>query len=285
MKFMLKLKNNRFNFLKSKRILRDYTQSSVSSKINWLWLSGFIQGDGYFVVRQTRNEHILYVSKHINDIQILHKIKSFLGYGYVRSQPVEKMAHYVLQARPGILLALSNLSLFVGEKSKNYFKFLEIYGLNIPTDLNYDFISFKNAWLIGFIDAEGSFYGTYSKNKKMLKGYQLQLKFAITQKDPTVLKVVCKLFNIRTRYNKKGFYYFILSNSEHLDVLVDYVKRYPLLTKKSISFERWLKLFNIYKNKQHLDIEPLFLKKAVESINKFNFETDEDIVQSSTRVE
>lgn len=273
-------KNNRFNILKKKWILRDYTQSSDLHKIDWFWLSGFIQGDGSFIVCRTRNDFILYISQHLNDIQLLYKIKTFIGFGYVHIQKTEKMAHYVLQKDHGLNYALNNLGPFCGEKLNNYNLFLIKFSKNLNNNLN--LICFDNAWLAGFIDAVGSFYASYTKHKKMLSGYQLQLRFAISQKDITVLKIITQLFNTRVRYNKKGFYYFILSDLVSLDLIIDYLKKYPLLSKKAICFKKWSSLYNIYKNKQHLVMSPDYLKLAVQSINDFS---DEDIVRSSTRVE
>jgi len=246
--------NNKFNLLKNKRILRDYTCSAyLKNSIDWFWIAGFIQGDGSWVVRSTREEYVLYISQHLMDIQILYKIKKFIGHGYVRIQTKENMAHYVLQHDIGLRFVLNNLPPFVGEKAKPHLKFLQKQGLNFSfysTDESiYSFINLETAWLSGFIDAEGSFYGTYSKNKKMLTGYQLILRFAITQKDLQVLKLMGNLFKKRVKYNKKGFYYFILSDIESLDKLVTYLKINPLLTKKAISFQRWLTLYNLYKKK------------------------------------
>lgn len=276
------IKNNKFNLLNNKKgILRDYTQSAELNKIDWFWLSGFIQGDGSFIVRHTRNEFILYISQHLNDIQLLYKIKTFIGFGYVRMHETEKMAHYVLQKYNGLYFVLTNLGPFCGEKLNNYNLFLNKYVIiNINNNLN--FINFDNAWLSGFIDAEGSFYASYTKHKKMISGYQLQLRFAITQKDVMVLKIITSLFNTRVRYNKKGFYYFILSDLVSLNLLISYLKKYSLLSKKAISFKRWLHLYDIYKNKQHLELSPDYLKSAVKAINNFS---DEDIVRSSMRVE
>ena len=274
------LKNNRFSFNR-KWILRDYTQSSELNKINWFWLSGFIQGDGSFLVRRTRTGFVLYISQPLNDIQLLYKIKTFIGHGHVRIQEAEEMAHYVLQKQNGLAYALNNLGPFCGEKLNDYSLFLIKFSITTLNN-NLSLIGFNNAWLSGFIDAEGSFYASYTKHRKMLSGHQLQLKFAITQKDVTVLKIIASLFNTRARYNKKGFYYFILSDCVSLDLIIDYLKKYPLLSKKSISLKKWLHLYNIYRNKQHLELSPDYLQSAAKAINDFS---DEDIVRSSARVE
>src|SRR5690606_27734059 len=94
--------------------------------------------------------------------------------------------------------------------------------------------------------------------------------FAITQKDLYVIKPIAFLFNKRVKYNKKGFYYFILSDQISLNLLVNYLKKFPLFTKKKISYERWLYLYKIFLKKEHLLLKPCFLQKKVKLLNSFN---------------
>lgn len=272
--FFLKILSINWNtsifLINKKRILRDYTQSTKSGIIDYFWLAGFIQGDGSFIIRKKRVEYILYISQSIDDIQILYKIKKFIGYGYVRIQENEKMAHYCLQKEVGLKKTLVALDgNFIGIKLQSYLNFLNYFNLNYLV-LNNDFINFKNSWLSGFIDADGSFYASISKNKKMKTGFQLQLRFSITQKFLDVLKKIGYLFNKKISYNKKGFYYFILSDKLNLILLIDYIKIYPLCTKKNLSFIRWLKLYNIYEKKEHLEYTYDYLKKKVKLINNID---------------
>jgi len=72
----------------------------------------------------------------------------------------------------------------------------------------------------------------------MISGYNLQLRFSITQKSLSVLIIFSKLFNSKVKYNKKGFHYVILSDKESLDLLLNYLTNFPLFTKKAISLKR-----------------------------------------------
>lgn len=233
-------------------------------------IAGFIQGDGSFVIRKSKIEYILYISQSIDDIQILYKIKKFIGYGYIRIQEKEKMAHYCLQTKIGLIKTLLALDgNFIGLKLENYLKFLSYFNINF-VKLTDNFINFNNSWLSGFIDADGSFYASFTKNKNMQSGFQLQLRFAITQKFLDVLKKIGSLFNKRILYNKKGFYYFILSDKLNLNLLIDYIKVFPLYTKKNLSFVRWLKLYRLYEKKEHLGYTSEYLKKKVKLINSID---------------
>ncbi len=104
-----------------------------------------IQGDGSFVVRSTRSEFIIYVSQHLNNIQLLYKIKSFIGFGYVRIQKNENMSHYVLQKRVGLDYILKNLYPILGKKAINYHLFLKKFDIKNLKINDINLISFENS--------------------------------------------------------------------------------------------------------------------------------------------
>lgn len=255
-----------------KEILRDYTQKAkLNEKINYEWLAGFIQADGSFVIRSNRCEYIIYISQSMNDIQLLYKIKKKLGFGKVRIQEKENMAYYTLQKSIFLKELLINLKgFFLSFKKEKYNLFLSHFNISLINNTIYSFINFENYWLSGFIDGDGSFYASYNKHKKMKCGYQLQIRFAITQKDLYCLKPISFLFNKKTKYNKKGFYYFIVSDKKNLIILITYINKYPLLSKKNVSYNKWLKLFNLYDRKEHLLMKSKYLIKLVKDINSFN---------------
>jgi hypothetical protein len=71
----------------------------------------------------------------------------------------------------------------------------------------------------------------------MLLGHQVQVCFTISQKDLTVLKEISFIFDKKyVKYNKKGFYYILISDINSLLILESYIKKFPLKTKKHISF-------------------------------------------------
>lgn len=263
--------NNSVERYNKKMIPRDFTQRAKF--IDWFWLCGFIQGDGSFVIRKTRTEFIIYISQSIEDLRVLHLIKDFLKVGNIRLQSKKKMAHWYVQKQEDIIYVLKNLKgCFFSSKLDKYYLFLNKFELNVKCLDN--FLSFSNSWLIGFIEADGSFYASFCKNKKMRLGYQLQLRFAITQKDLYVIKPIASLFNKKVKYNKKGFYYFIITDMKNLEKLINYVDNYKFFSKKALSYKKWKKLYYIYSTKQHLELKPEYLKKKVESINKHKKKSD-----------
>jgi hypothetical protein len=52
-------------------------------------------------------------------------------------------------------------------------------------------------------------------------------------------------------------------------ILESYIKKFPLKTKKHISFIKWCKILNLVKEKNHLSIEGLnYIQKLAKSLNK-----------------
>lgn len=253
---------------------RDYTWNAKGIFfLNFInWLAGFIQGDGSFIIKSRNNELQFYISQSLNDIQVLYKIKQFLGYGKIRIQKKENIAHFVLENKNGICKLLIVLEgFFFGKKLEDFLKFYRIaFAKDYIINNIKNNITLNNAWLSGFIDADGSFYVSINKHKKMFLGYQIQIRFAISQKDITVLKHISGLFNsCKVKYNKKGFYYIILSNMNDLSLIIKYIRLFPLKTKKAISFRKWLKVYKIMEQKIHLsEVGLKAVMKIAKSINK-----------------
>ena len=115
----------------------------------------------------------------------------------------------------------------------------------------------------GFIDAEGCFNVTFLKRKAMTLGYQVKLRFMIDQKDSldTMLIIKDQLNLFLTHRKQKGLnvsMYRIESNS-FLKVpnIIQYLSKFRLKTKKQESFDKWVLVYELVKNKNHLTKEGL----------------------------
>lgn len=118
-------------------------------------------------------------------------------------------------------------------------------------------IDLDSAWLAGFTDAEGGFYGSLSPSKRHLTGFRERYKFYIPQKDGLeVLQRIAHLVQTAT-FGKKALsstnlvaeipgkpnvYRLEISRLSSLEVLVEYLTRYPLLSKKQLVFVRWRRI-------------------------------------------
>jgi hypothetical protein len=99
---------------------------------------------------------------------------------------------------------------------------------------------FHPAWVVGFIDGEGTFHVAIQKNSTMALGYQVQLQFAITQhiRDEELMSKFPQFFNCGyiagDGDTKKQFRIRDFKKMDHLFELIDH---YPLLTQKRLDAE------------------------------------------------
>jgi LAGLIDADG endonuclease len=120
----------------------------------------------------------------------------------------------------------------------------------------------KDSWLAGFIDADGGFYIRISLN-------QIICKFALEQRMiypktnenyKIILNKICLALNvnlnIRKRKDKKNSYYIIrVENQYSIQLLINYLDNYSLLSSKHLDYLCWKIAFNEIINKNHLTEE------------------------------
>lgn len=146
--------------------------------------------------------------------------------------------------------------------------FLNVKGANIeklPLDtspLN------NNAWLAGFVDADGSFaIKGFSQNPKThlaIQFYLAQRTYDISGESlkPLMSKIADFLFvKLNERIIAEKYTQFVINTSNRVSnrILIDYLNTYPLLSSKHLDFKDWEAANNIYINKLHKD--PIQLEK------------------------
>lgn len=160
-----------------------------------------------------------------------------------------------------------------------------IYENNV---INYDKLNIEQiikiitkSWLIGFIEAEGSFFivkkstlppgptGPFMGPAGLLKGDRLVHSFGITQKlDYIVLHSIKILLNINNKIkNKKNYYKLETTNSKNIEYIIKYFRYSNYLTNflgiKSFEFKIWIRSYYKYKNNYNkLNIVREIIKKS-----------------------
>jgi hypothetical protein len=101
------------------------------------------------------------------------------------------------------------------------------------------------SWLVGFIEAEGSFYLTKKDSKRIVHG------FGLTQKlDKIVLESIRILLHINTDVRYKELYnHYILdtTNSRAIKNIIDYFKN-TMKGVKSLEYRIWARSYVKHKN-------------------------------------
>jgi len=122
----------------------------------------------------------------------------------------------------------------------------------IKSGLNPNYVS-------GFLDGESScFHLAIGKNSKYKIGYYVNPGFSIVlhKKDELLLKEIQKFFggigNLKVKSDIVQFRVFSL---DELDVILNHLEEYPLITKKSVDYSCFKEAIMLIKNKEHLNIE------------------------------
>jgi hypothetical protein len=253
------------------------------------WFVGFCEGDGSFICD---NRRLIFLINQA-DRQLLSKIRTKLGFGSVRKYISEGRVFHRFQVsgRQNLLrlIYLFNGNLVLDKVYKRFAiwvsKANQLWKLEISIRSSKPEVGLNNAWLSGFIEAEGGFYARVRSNKRFALGYQLQMKFYITQEgeEETLLRFL-DLLESKARmqhfwqdsrlYNRIE----VMSFSSH-SILIRYLDCYPCKGKTNVLIKRWKKVFFRRERGEHLT--PIGLGKLRRLCGKV-IETQreiEDIVQ------
>ena len=243
------------------------------------WFIGFTEGDGSFII--SHNKVYFDIRQNIEDIQVLYYIKKNLGFGkiQVRAEIHRRVAVFFVTSKEHFyrLMLIFNGNLVSNYKS-NQFKtwvnaFNNQYSENVYFIENKVEPSLSSAWLSGFIDAEGSFTGRVKKcNTSRLKKAP-HLALTIAQKDKIIICKIRKLFfnnNKGLSYDKSWDDWRVqISSFSKLDLVINYLNKFPLRTKKNIAFIRFKHIHNLIMNKRHLCLEGLnTIESIIKKVNK-----------------
>ncbi len=244
------------------------------------WFIGFVEGDGSFIVNTSTYKKRLIFCINQKDSQLMFKIKKKLGFGCVtcfmqNNQPYYRYAVYDFKNLTR-LIHLFNGNLHLNKVNTRFQIWLSTYNsVNSIATKNYVSILYKqpnlklsldSAWLSGFVDAEGGFYASLTKQANLPLKYRLRLKFYITQKSElkiliTIIRLIHEnssgvFLNENTPCNsaiftenkyisnfKPDFYRLEISTDNYISTIIAYFEKYQLQGKKYIVFTRWKRIY------------------------------------------
>lgn len=244
------------------------------------WLIGFVDGDGCFsIVKNGTNRFNIVFSIGLScaDLPLLEFIKKNLGVGRIT---VLKSGMAIYRVRDRNLLLKKIIPIFndyplLTGKFKNYLvikkalekKNIDSKGLfELKKKLSRNHIGRKITlsnisleWIIGFVEAEGSFYTVLEKTGR------LRYYFGISQKnnDNKLLELIVKKLQIRGRIRFKKTYWLL--ESEDIETLIKKFRR-KLKGYQNIRFIYWVKGYTYYK-KGNLE-KALFFREKQKKLRK-----------------
>lgn len=230
------------------------------------WFIGFFEGDGCFVMKLNSSHKRFEIWQSFADVQVLHYIRSTLQFGVVTKLEYRPdMATYVASG-PVPFNALQPIfyNNLCSENSRR--RYSHFYSSD-PGSLR--FPSFNDAWLSGFIDAEGSF------RVKVEEDGRTRTVFSISQRDKALIYHIKSLFKglkeNRNIYELDGLYTLELSGKKEKLLIINYLERFPLRSHKRIVLLKWKKIFDLSNrwNKEDQITKRESILKLSENLNQW----------------
>lgn len=242
------------------------------------WFIGFSEGDGSFIVSGNR----LFFTITQKDAALLYRIRTQLGFGVICSDRKDteiKRLTITHRNQIEILIHIFNGNLLLKKTTARFTRWVNSY--NKLTGKNLSVISrwspileldqlsnsrekllaenihylrahsvmWTTSWFTGFLEAEGIFYAVQRFKHNNEK--KTEMRFILDQTNELeVLSHVrdllgdCGCIWIRKKQEEKIQYRYSVSTQEALNLIVKYLNKNPLRTKKNIVYIRWKKILN-----------------------------------------
>ena len=244
------------------------------------WLRGFVDGEGTFVISHTTGQYYSFIFQiwlHKDDHKVLNLIQNTLGFGQVLSNDSRNAVYFRVQDIISIKKIIDIFSYYPLNSSKhlNFLVFKEAFELytnaksknDIVSEMN-NFINSMNKsrsdyvfnnhkiritpnWVLGFVEAEGSFY-------VVKRSYALVFSIAQSSRDSALMEELKNYFtnlclkssssnrkidgiglNITKRPNFDLFKLVIEQEQILIDYIIPFFNKLTWRTKKKQSFEYW----------------------------------------------
>lgn len=201
---------------------------------NWIsWFTGFSEGDGHFGC----NGSVLSFILTQKEKSILEEIQKILGFGNLIFDDGANCWRYKVYGIENIfkLAQIFNGNLVLDHRIAQFdtwIKILNSKGYKIKF-LGKSKLTLENAWLSGFTDAEGCF--TVTASGENAKRQRVKMRFLIDQNDEKVLLAICEILGtgfVSFRKSTASCYRFTAESFGKLDIIINYFKAFPLLSKK-----------------------------------------------------
>jgi hypothetical protein len=249
------------------------------------------------------------LSQHEYNIRLLNFIKSQLGIGNINKEVKTKMVNYRIRDRKKlaeVIFPIFNKYPLLTTKYFNYLKFKEAYRIledttltktqqdelmfnlvkslpslgyispaweivnNIVSNSNDANKVMSKAWLIGFTEAEGSFYLVNKSKDRIVHGFE------ITQKlDLIVLSAIGYILGIKTS-NKKTYFTVVTTNSRSIENIIKYYNN-TMKGMKSFEFRVWVRCYVKHKGdftKLHAIRNKIRIRKLGTYLLNYNISVD-----------
>lgn len=254
---------------------KKYPNNNIPSTSFLQWFIGFTEGDGSFIV-SSRGNLMFVITQSTTDIQVLYHIQQQLGFGRVIKQG-HKTSRFIVQdiSNLYILILLFNGNIVFPSKQNSFSDFITHFNKRstFPTILFTNSLilpTYFDSWLCGFTDAEGCFTCSLLGNSTAYR-----FRFLLAQKaeiNKEVLNHIANLIKGTVRsHSVKDVYEITVNGIRNMDKVIDYFSNQKLYSKKAISYQLWMEVYESIKKGEHLSTDSRnSLKMKTQQINKLN---------------
>ena len=188
------------------------------------WLGGLIDGDGSFGITQKKYTNCE-ITVELRDAKCLYLIKNKFG-GSIKLRSGSNSIRYRLHNKEG----MKNLVNAVNGNIRNTKRLIQLNKICIILGINVikpKLLTKENGWFSGFFDADGTI------TMSIKNGYP-QLVISVSNKYLVDVEDHKKVFGGSIYFDKgsTGSYKWIISSKKDILNYIEYIKKYPLKTKK-----------------------------------------------------
>ncbi len=269
------------------------------------YLAGLFEGDGHIVLSKSIivNSKIKNTSPSIaitfvnKDLSLINKLFKIFG-GRLRFKDKENAIVWIIGSQKELVKMINLLNGYL--RTPKIIKFNELivwlnkkYNYNIPIHSPDTSYLNENGWLAGFIDADGRFKVRFTekliceKTSKVLSKGRIEVRFALEQRKnlnsekidvnkniysyEAIMLLIYSFFGLSTNlrlstHNVDKTYFIVeVTSLTKLNILIQYLKTYPLLTAKRNDYDDWVKVYKFILENKHLTESGKLLIKQIKS--------------------
>lgn len=259
----------------------------LNKEILGSYLAGLWEGDGHISISKNGKKPRFHITFNIKDSPVAKKLLNYIReslpfksednsgeHGSIRYQTERNACVLNIYSIQGLkcVVGLINGKL---RTPKAYQINTIIHWLNNKENTNINIQKlpnklplWKDAWLAGFIDADGSF-GVESSDRRVLCRFRLVQRMQYPVRDSlsmhtefgesyekimgTIASYLCVKLNLRKQLNSGRTYYIVSASSvKSKKILRTYHEKYPLLTSKFLDHLDWCCVDDFMLKQQHL---------------------------------
>lgn len=128
-------------------------------------------------------------------------------------------------------------------------------------------------FITGFVDGEGCFFINIRPRPNRKKGYAVELlvKITLSSKDKLLLEKIKNFFGVGTILHQGSSVSFNVRSLNDIQIIVNHFDNYPLITQKWSDYQLFKQVFELMKQKQHLNSEGLNQIVAIKAVSNKGF--------------